>query len=110
MMTPSSVLLSEEIWFQINDTAREEIQEYFLQTSDWINSALTQGKSTRVLVNCWQGASRSATIVLAYLLRFTELSLSEAVKTVRQCRDIRPNRGFLQQLIQFEEKINKTSN
>ena len=58
MMTPSSVLLSEEIWFQINDTAREEIQEYFLQTSDWINSALTQGELTRVLVNCWQGASR----------------------------------------------------
>ena len=53
---------------------------------------------------------RSATIVLAYLVRFTELSLTEAVRTVRQRRDIRPNRGFLQQLIQFEQKINKTSN
>ena len=48
--------------------------------------------------------------MLAYLVRFTELSLAEAVKTVRLCRDIRPNQGFLQQLIQFEDKINKTSN
>ena len=48
--------------------------------------------------------------MLAYLVRFTELSLAEAVEKVKQCRDIRPNKGFLQQLIQFEDKINKTSN
>ena len=47
--------------------------------------------------------------MLAYLLRFTELSLAEAVKTVRQRRDIRPNPGFLKQLIDFEQKISKSS-
>ena len=45
--------------------------------------------------------------MLAYLVRFTELSLSEAVRRVRQCRDVRPNLGFLQQLIQFENEIEK---
>ena len=47
--------------------------------------------------------------MLAYLVRFTELSLTEAVKTVRQRRDIRPNPGFLKQLIDFEQNINKSS-
>ena len=100
--------------FKMTDSATEEIQQYFTHTSHWIHSALTRGDSTnttnKVLVNCWQGASRSATIVLAYLLTFTELNLAEAVKTVRECRDIRPNLGFLQQLIQLENKLNKTSN
>ena len=45
--------------------------------------------------------------MLAYLVRFTELGLREAVRKLRQSRDVRPNLGFLQQLIQFENEIKK---
>ena len=72
----------------MNDSAKEEIQSYFEETSAWLDSALRGGES-RVLVSCWQGASRSATVVLAYILTYTHLTLTEAVTMVRQRRDIR---------------------
>ena len=72
----------------MNDSAKEEIQSYFEETSAWLDSALRGGES-RVLVSCWQGSSRSATVVLAYILTYTHLTLTEAVTMVRQRRDIR---------------------
>lgn len=44
------------------------------------------------------GVSRSATLVLAFLMICEELTLKEAVQVVRQHRDICPNPGFLSQL------------
>ena len=41
----------------MNDTAREEIRGHFQETGDWLESALRR-RGNRVLVNCWQGASR----------------------------------------------------
>lgn len=52
----------------------------------------------RVLVHCLMGVSRSATLVLAFLMITEGLTLQEAVAAVRPHRDICPNPGFLQQL------------
>ena len=79
-----------------------------------------QGGGT-VLVNCWQGASRlaqilllifsvvitlhrSATLVLAYLVRYKGMDLVEALRMVKEKRDVRPNNGFLQQLIDYQNE------
>ena len=71
-------------------------------------NALILNHLSRVLVNCWQGASRSATIVLAYMLKYSDLGLAEAVRTLKKARDVRPNTGFLLQLLQYESQLNKT--
>lgn len=70
-----------------------------------------------MLVHCARGISRSAALVLAYLMLREELTLVEAVKAVRRHRNILPNAGFLKQLCQLDaalaqqrkkkEKINK---
>ena len=52
----------------------------------------------RVFVHCLMGVSRSATLVLAFLMIAEGLRLQEAVAAVRPHRDICPNPGFLQQL------------
>lgn len=52
----------------------------------------------RVLVHCLMGVSRSATLVLAFLMITEGLTLQEAVAAVRPHRDVCPNPGFLQQL------------
>lgn len=52
----------------------------------------------RVLVHCLMGVSRSATLVLAFLMIAMGLTLQEAVAAVRPHRDVCPNPGFLQQL------------
>ena len=54
-----------------------------------------------MMVVCWQGASRSATVVLAFLVRYKGVGLNEALRMVKQKRDIRPNNFFLQQLIDY---------
>lgn len=52
----------------------------------------------KVLVHCVMGRSRSATLVLAYLMMKHSLSVVDAVEHVRQRRCILPNHGFLKQL------------
>ena len=57
------------------------------------------------MVNCWQGGSRSATVVLAFLIQHQQMSLDEALVLLKKKRDIRPNNGFLTQLITLEETL-----
>ena len=64
----------------------------------YINSVLGL-HSGRVLVSCQMGVSRSAACVLAYLIIYRDMTLLEALRTLRRSRDVRPNDGFLEQLI-----------
>eukprot|EP00090_Calanus_glacialis_P013138 TRINITY_DN21767_c0_g1_i1.p1 TRINITY_DN21767_c0_g1~~TRINITY_DN21767_c0_g1_i1.p1 ORF type:complete len:234 (+),score=77.62 TRINITY_DN21767_c0_g1_i1:30-704(+) len=87
---------------EINDKSDVPIGDFFDSTADWIHAALQSGG--KVLVNCWQGASRSSTMVLAYLVKCENMELKEAVRVVKEKRDIRPNPGFLEQLLEYEQK------
>lgn len=53
------------------------------------------------------GVSRSGALVLAYLMICHDLSLAEAIITVRLNRDIGPNSGFLEQLRQLELSLSQ---
>lgn len=61
----------------------------------------------RVLVHCLMGVSRSATLVLAFLMIAEGLTLQEAVAAVRPHRDICPNPGFLQQLQRLDMSLER---
>ena len=64
-----------------------------------------QEQGNRVLVHCLAGMSRSATIVIAYLLATTAMTTTEATEFVRSKRSIiRPNYGFINQLEQYETR------
>lgn len=52
----------------------------------------------KVLVHCVMGRSRSATLVLAYVMMKHNLTVVDAIEHVRQRRCILPNHGFLKQL------------
>jgi len=59
------------------------------------------------------GISRSATIVIAYVMRKSQLSMVEAYTMVKRIRpivsesaiQIQPNIGFIQQLKRYEEYL-----
>ena len=52
------------------------------------------------------GVSRSATIVIAYLMTITDLSYIECINAVRAARSVvDPNPGFRKQLEKYGETI-----
>jgi len=60
----------------------------------------------KVLVHCIAGVSRSATLVLAYLMKYQKMRLIDAHAYVKQKRPlIRPNSGFWKDLVDFEMKL-----
>ncbi|KAJ0067315.1 hypothetical protein NL108_016482 [Boleophthalmus pectinirostris] len=69
-------------------------------------SALMLGVCTgKVLVHCIMGVSRSASLVVAYLMLHQRLTLSNALKHVIQKRSIYPNRHFLSLLLKLDDQL-----
>jgi len=52
---------------KIKDSPKENIQEHFDSTCDFISNAIKNKEG--VLVHCAYGVSRSATVVIAFLMR-----------------------------------------
>uniref|UniRef100_A0A3Q2Z2F6 Dual specificity protein phosphatase n=2 Tax=Hippocampus comes TaxID=109280 RepID=A0A3Q2Z2F6_HIPCM len=86
-----------------NDLPTFDISPFFYPAAAFIDRALTSGG--RILVHCAVGVSRSATLVLAYLMIHHHLTLLSAIKCVQQKRWIFPNRGFLQQLMLLQQTL-----
>lgn len=56
-----------------------------------------------ILIHCLEGQSRSATIVLAYMMQKLDMTLTEATSMLKKSRPgIKPNDGFHEQLELFE--------
>jgi protein-tyrosine phosphatase len=61
-----------------------------------------------VLVFCALGVSRSASIVIAYIMKKYNKNYEDAIDIVQKKRSIiEPNQGFIKQLINFENFLNK---
>lgn len=88
----------------VTDSPRARIGDFFDTVADYIHRVeLRQG---RTLVHCRAGISRSATVCLAFLMKYHSMSLLEAHSWAKACRPIiRPNMGFWAQLIQYEFKL-----
>ncbi|XP_035661240.1 dual specificity protein phosphatase 4-like isoform X6 [Branchiostoma floridae] len=87
---------------EADDCESYQMHPYFHKAADFIETGCTQGK---VLVHCAVGFSRSPTLVVAYLMLYHRMSAQEALRTIRAKRMIGPNRGFLRQLADFNNKL-----
>ena len=84
----------------INDFPRENIIQYFGECLLFIED------QRKTLVHCVAGSSRSATIVVAYLMWKNQLDYKETIKFVEQIRPcVNPNYGFIRQLEIFEKLL-----
>jgi len=90
--------------YQIEDTLEYDISIHFDDITELIHDYIIKGKT--VLVNCMAGVSRSATITVAYLMKYENMNLKEALQFVKDKRPIIcPDRNFLFKLSDYEHKI-----
>jgi dual specificity phosphatase 10 len=89
---------------KVDDSVHDDIAKYFKKATKFIHSYLNVKE--KVLVHCYAGMSRSPTIVIAYLMRYRNMTMLDAhsfVKSKRKCIVINP--GFKRQLIEYESDI-----
>ncbi|XP_042296175.1 dual specificity protein phosphatase 10-like isoform X2 [Sceloporus undulatus] len=87
------------------DNNRQDLRQYFEEAFEFIEEAHQSGKG--VLIHCQAGVSRSATIVIAYLMKHTLMTMGDAYKYVKGRRPIiSPNLNFMGQLLEFETDLN----
>lgn len=81
----------------LHDTPDQNLIPYLPAALNYIHAALIAGET--ILVHCHAGVSRSASIVIAYLVRDVGFTYPQAKAFVKNARPIiRPNIGFEQQL------------
>ncbi|XP_062860514.1 dual specificity protein phosphatase 8 [Trichomycterus rosablanca] len=108
---PKPDFISENHFLRIpvNDSYCEKLLPWLEKSNEFIDKAKVS--NSRVIVHCLAGISRSATIVIAYIMKTMCLSSDDAYRFVKDRRpSISPNFNFLGQLLEFERDLKqKTS-
>lgn len=86
---------------RVYDDEATEMLKHWDKTYKYIAQAREQG--SKVLVHCKMGISRSASVVIAYVMKANDWNLEQALEFVRTRRScIKPNSGFLKQLETYQ--------
>ena len=95
---PENTFIHKSI--EIDDDYESNIIQYFKECLLFIDGY------DKVFVHCAAGMSRSATIVIAYIMWKKKLFLSDAIKFVKDKRPIiSPNLNFMKQLEIFQDLL-----
>nr|XP_019601400.1 PREDICTED: dual specificity phosphatase DUPD1 [Rhinolophus sinicus] len=89
---------------EADDLPTFDLSVFFYSAASFIHRALHCDHS-KILVHCAMGRSRSATLVLAYLMIHRNMTLVDAIQQVAKNRCVLPNRGFLKQLRELDMQL-----
>ena len=84
---------------KIADVYKANIIQYFGECLNFIKG------DEKVFVHCLAGSSRSATMVIAYIMWAEKKTFTEAFDMVKSKRLVNPNLGFQEQLKMFEKLL-----
>lgn len=95
-------LVYKTLW--LHDSPSEDITSILYDVFDYFEEVRAQGG--RVLVHCYQGVSRSTSLVIAYLMWREGQSFEDAFQFVKTARGVtNPNMGFACQLLQCQKRV-----
>eukprot|EP00993_Chasmostoma_nieuportense_P000838 NODE_176_length_2814_cov_25.279122_g162_i0.p1 GENE.NODE_176_length_2814_cov_25.279122_g162_i0~~NODE_176_length_2814_cov_25.279122_g162_i0.p1 ORF type:complete len:841 (+),score=247.34 NODE_176_length_2814_cov_25.279122_g162_i0:201-2723(+) len=88
----------------LDDTVTVDIHRFFAKAHVFIDEGVASG--CNVLVHCFAGISRSATLVISYLMKKQQIPFEEAFAFVKERRpNIQPNEGFMAQLKAYGDEL-----
>ncbi|ELP94043.1 dual specificity phosphatase DUPD1, putative [Entamoeba invadens IP1] len=91
------------LYIPCGDTPTDNIAQHFSEAFEFIDQYISEEKN--VLVHCVAGVSRSASIVISYIMKKMKMTFPEAFQTVKDKRlCVCPNPGFTEQLQKFKPK------
>ena len=94
----------ETIQIAVEDRITAKLNIYFDLIADKIQQVHRGGG--KILVYCRAGQSRSATLCIAYFMKYHNMTYEEAFQFVKYRRPIiHPNLGFVHQLKDYEKKL-----
>ncbi|XP_029954818.1 dual specificity phosphatase 29 [Salarias fasciatus] len=86
------------------DVPSFNLRQHFYSAGEFIQKTLSNPQN-KLLVHCVMGRSRSATLFLAYLMIYEDMTVVEAIEQVKTRRRIIPNWGFLKQLRELDQEL-----
>ncbi|KAI6647140.1 Protein phosphatase Slingshot-like protein 2-like [Oopsacas minuta] len=90
---------------RVYDQETSDLMRHWESTFKFISEA--RDNNSKVLVHCKMGVSRSASTVIAFLMKELNMSLESGISHVKERRNcIKPNKGFLEQLKTYEGILN----
>ncbi|CAA6654880.1 unnamed protein product [Spirodela intermedia] len=97
-------LVYKTLW--LTDSPSEDITSILYDVFDYFEEVREQGG--RVFVHCFQGVSRSISLVIAYVMWRKGQSFDDAFRLVKAARGIaNPNVGFACQLLECQKRVNE---
>jgi atypical dual specificity phosphatase len=99
----------KQICLPLTDEPWENISCHLDSAVEWIKGAIDADENAKVMVHCMCGKSRSASVVIAYIMATQRSpSLTETLAQVKAKRRIvGPNSGFMKQLKEYEGKLRR---
>jgi len=96
---------TENLLLAIPDQRDASLRPHLAEAFAFLDRARASGLGC--LVHCMVGASRSVTVVLAWLMEREGMALCDAWALIKEKRSVaRPNKGFALQLMQMERERN----
>eukprot|EP01006_Ploeotia_vitrea_P047908 TRINITY_DN67176_c10_g7_i1.p2 TRINITY_DN67176_c10_g7~~TRINITY_DN67176_c10_g7_i1.p2 ORF type:complete len:188 (-),score=37.88 TRINITY_DN67176_c10_g7_i1:806-1369(-) len=91
-----------------DDEDYDLLANHYDEAEAFLDAMLVEAEGERVAIHCVAGINRSATLLVAYLMKNRQLDLWEAVERVTSQRHvILLNTGFQRQLVRFAAKLGR---
>lgn len=91
------------LWIKAKDSKEVPLHEHFEPAYAFISKQLEEGN---VLVHCQMGKSRSASVVIAFLIKHLRIHAEDAYSLVQSKRPLAdPNAGFMQLLSNYGKEL-----